>query len=133
VKDLVAGVVDQSDVISISEHLRLINAEPLGDQAGILLGLFIVFANMTHPIMCRRATDQMKEISWHGGQLRPAVHVPREVVRTEVSPRSIDGDGPPTGLIRFDGTRNSSIGRIGFLPNEPGAHTASGFRGRNKS
>jgi hypothetical protein len=67
VKDLVTGVVGQRDTVSISEHFGLIDTEPLGDLAGILLGLFVVFANMTYPIMCGRATDQVKEISGHAG------------------------------------------------------------------
>jgi hypothetical protein len=67
VKDLVTGIVGQRDTVSISEHLRLIDAKAPGDLTGILLGLSIVFANMTHPIMCRRATDQVKEISGHVG------------------------------------------------------------------
>jgi hypothetical protein len=65
VKDLVTGVVRQRDAVSIPENLRLIDAKAPGDLAGVLLGLSIVLANMTHPIMCWGTTDQVKEVSGH--------------------------------------------------------------------
>jgi hypothetical protein len=106
VKDLVTGVVGQRDTVSISEHFRLVDTEPLGDLAGILLGLFIVFANMTHPIMCGRATDQVKEISGHAGSTATSGACSKGgKCSDDVSPRSFDG-GPRSGLIRFDRTGN---------------------------
>jgi hypothetical protein len=67
VKNLVTVIVGYRDKVSISENLGLIDAQPLGDLAGVLLGLSIVFAGMTHPVMCRRTADQVKEISGHAG------------------------------------------------------------------
>jgi hypothetical protein len=96
VKDLLTGMVSHGDEVSISEDLGLIDAKPLRDLSSILLGLFIILANMTHPIMCRRATDQVKEISGHAGQPRPATHVPRDV-----SPRSVDRGVPAVSSARL--------------------------------
>jgi hypothetical protein len=90
VKSLVTVIVGYRDKASISENLGLIDAQPLGDLAGVLLGLSIVFAYMTHPVMCRRTADQVKEISGHAGSTATGDACSNGSGSSEVSVRSFD-------------------------------------------
>ena len=66
-KDFVASLVRYRDVIAFADHVGLFGADPVSNEASVILSLFVIRAIMAEQVTSGNIASQMEELLRHAG------------------------------------------------------------------